>query len=51
MTDLSQVWDGLRSTYLRELPDLAYRPVPEPVAIEGSIRELMKVLHSVRTDL
>lgn len=51
MTDLSQVWDGLRSTYLSELPDLAYRPVPEPVAIEGSIRELMKVLHSVRTDL
>lgn len=51
MTDLPQVWDGLRSIYLSELPDLAYRAVPEPDAIEKSIRELMGVLHSVSADL
>lgn len=51
MTDLPQVWNDLRNVYLSELPDLAYRPVPEPAVIEDSIRKLMDVLHSVRPGL
>lgn len=50
MTDLSSVWNSLRSVYLNELPDLAYRTVPEPELIEASIRELMDILRSVETD-
>lgn len=46
MSNLPQIWKDLRNVYLSELPDLAYCPVPEPAAIEDSIRKLMNVLHS-----
>lgn len=51
MTDLSSVWNALRNVYLNELPDLAYRTIPEPDSIEASIRKLMEILQSVKMDL
>ena len=50
ITDLPQVWDSLRSVYLSELPDLAYRAVPEPAVVEESIGRLMAMLHNVGID-
>lgn len=51
ITDLPQVWSSLQEVYLSELPDLAYRTVPDPANVKESISKLMTRLLSVETDL
>ena len=50
ITDLSQVWENLEGVYMSELPDLAYRAVPDPKEVKDSIDELMRTLHTLGTD-
>lgn len=44
ITDLHTTWIQLQSTYLRELPDLAYREIPSVDDIEHSIQLLLSCL-------
>lgn len=41
VTDLHAVWAVLKNVYSRELPDLAYKEIPEAEEIEASMSELM----------
>lgn len=50
VADLSNVWNGLKDIYQKELRNLAYRPIPDASEIEMSIRELMEVVRSVHAD-
>ena len=50
MVDWPGVWNRLKDVYRNELPDLAYRPVPDASEIETSIRELMEVVRSNHPD-
>lgn len=40
-TNLHEVWSTLQSVYLRELPDLAYKSIPDAAAIVDSISRLL----------
>ncbi len=44
ITDLHTTWQELRGTYLSELPQLAYREVPDADTVEKSISQLMDLL-------
>jgi hypothetical protein len=44
IADLHATWLLLQPTYLRELPDLAYRDIPSVEKIEDSIRELLSYI-------
>lgn len=44
ITSFIAVWDELKSVYEQELPELAYRDVPESETIITSFLELMKVI-------
>ena len=46
IADLHATWLLLQPTYLRELPDLAYRDIPSVEKIEDSIRELLSYIIS-----
>jgi hypothetical protein len=44
IADLHATWLLLQPTYLRELPDLAYRDIPSVEKIEDNIRELLSYI-------
>lgn len=44
LTDMHNIWLKLQPTYLRELPDLAYRTVPDVESIEQSIHSIISVI-------
>lgn len=41
ISNLHDTWHALQPTYLRELPDLAYREIPSVDAIENSIKTIL----------
>lgn len=41
MSDFHHVWQSVQSVYLRELPQLAYRPVPSAEKIERSVAAIL----------
>ncbi len=45
LNDFDAVWNNLKETYLKELPDLAYRKIPSPEDITASFARIAKVLH------
>lgn len=44
VTDLHGTWQRLQQTYLRELPDLAYREVPPVEQVEESMRLIVSAI-------
>ena len=44
IADLHTTWILLQPTYIRELPDLAYREIPSVDKIEDSIKEILQYL-------
>ncbi len=44
MTDFNQLWSMLESTYLKELPELAYQDVPEPSVIAESVEKVLSFI-------
>lgn len=51
LTDLQRVWSVLQETYLNELPELAYRTVPEPMQIQQSLQELLDIIRPVQSQI
>ena len=45
ITDLHATWNQLQLTYLRELPDLAYRDIPPADRIEQSMEQLLSYIN------
>jgi len=44
IVDLHATWQLLQSTYLNELPDLAYRDIPFVDAVEESVATLLSLI-------
>ncbi len=44
LNDFDSVWADLKETYLKELPDLAYREIPTPEDITENFIQIVKVL-------
>lgn len=44
LTDLHEVWNNLKSIYLRELPDLAYQEIPSADEIEDSLITILSTI-------
>lgn len=44
-TDFDSVWEHVESTYLSELPELAYKAIPSSLQIKESIRQILGMLH------
>ena len=44
LKDLQGVWRGLQNVYRKELPDLAYRPIPSIEEIQRGVSEIIKCL-------
>ncbi len=42
--DFTQLWQSIKHTYLRELPDLAYRDIPTATEIEESLVTILRHL-------
>ena len=48
ITDLHATWLLLQPTYLRELPDLAYREIPPVDEVENSINIILQYINSLQ---
>ncbi len=44
LNDFDLIWDDLKETYVKELPDLAYRQIPPPEEIAESFSQIIKQL-------
>lgn len=51
LTDLPGVWSALQDTYLHELPELAYRAVPNPTEIQQSLQELLDIIRPIQSQI
>lgn len=51
LTDLQGVWSLLQDTYLNELPELAYRTVPDPAIILQSMQQIMDIIRLIQTEI
>ncbi len=51
LTDLTSVWSALQDTYLNELPDLAYRAIPNPTEIQQSLQELLDIIRPIQSQI
>ncbi len=44
LSDFHEVWNNLKSLYLRELPDLAYQEIPSAEEIEDSLITILSTI-------
>lgn len=51
LVDLPGVWSELQETYLDELPELAYRAVPNPTDIQRSLQELLDIIRPIQSQM
>ena len=51
LTDLQRIWSVLQETYLNELPELAYRTVPEPTQIQQSLQALLDIIRPIQPQI
>jgi hypothetical protein len=51
LADWPGVWSALQDTYLNELPELAYRTVPNPSEIQQSLQALLDIIRPVQSQI
>ncbi|MCH5244657.1 MAG: nucleotidyl transferase AbiEii/AbiGii toxin family protein [Lentimicrobiaceae bacterium] len=51
LTDFQGVWSALQETYMNELPELAYRPIPDPTMVKKNLQELIDVIRPMQSQI